>query len=679
MHIFVPKFKLKSSQSPKWFTSNIRHQIKCLRTLRKKYKSRPTEHNLLRIKTAEETLQASIQQAKANFEAKLVSNFAFSNDSKIFQYVRNLTKSASIPSTIFYDNTSASQDLDKANLFNKYFYSVFSRSTYSLPNFENMPRASVSLDSIYISEEDVYDVLLSLDPHKATGIDGISPAILKHCTSVLVKPLHYLFSYAIHYYSLPSEWQIHCITPIFKSGDKNSATNYRPISLLCVASKVLERLIYNKVIASISNVISMCQFGFMKGCSTLQQLLIFLNSIHEHCKIQTDVIYLDFAKAFDRVPHNELLLKLWKIGITGNLWWWFRSYLNNRQQCVRLNGTYSTFLPVLSGVPQGSILGPLLFLIYINDLFLSVRSSNALSFADDTKCYKQILEHLDSIQLQQDLDSMANWSRDWNQFFNTSKFIHLSFNTKFPTSYFIDDTIIKTSSTHRDLGVILSTDLSWKNHYNHISAKAYRTLGLLRRTFSHSVDIPTKKTLYLALVRSQLLYCSPLWHPYLICDISALERIQRRATKFILNDYVTDYKTRLIKLNILPLMYTYDLYDILFFIKSIQHPSNHFNISNYVNFCRNPTRSSTSNKLQHNFTSTNKQSNFYFNRLPRTYNSLPVLDLNQPFPTIKSQLLKIFWQHFINNFNSDNPHSMHFVCPCSTCSKSPRPPNFSSN
>ena len=115
---------------------------------------------------------------------------------------------------------------------------------------------------------------------------------------------------------------------------------------------------------------------------------------------------------------------------------------------------------------------------------------------------------------------MANWSRDWNQFFNTSKFIHLSFNAKFPTSYFIDDTIIKTSSTHHDLGVILSTDLSWKNHYNHISAKAYRTLGLLRRTFSHSVDIPTKKALYLALVRSQLLYCSPLWHPYLICDIS---------------------------------------------------------------------------------------------------------------------------------------------------------------
>ena len=148
-----------------------------------------------------------------------------------------------------------------------------------------MPPTSMSLDSIYISEE-VYDALSSLDPHKATGINGISPAILKHCASVLVKPLHYLFSYAIHYYSLPSEWQIHCITPIFKSGEKNSATNYRPISLLCVASKVLERIIYNEVIAPISSAISMCQLGFMKGCSTLQQLFIFLKSIMNTVKFK---------------------------------------------------------------------------------------------------------------------------------------------------------------------------------------------------------------------------------------------------------------------------------------------------------------------------------------------------------------------------------------------------------
>ena len=327
-------------------------------------------------------------------------------------------------------------------------------------------------------------------------------------------------------------------------------------------------------------------------------------------------------------------------------------------------------------MPQGSILGPLLFLVFINDLYLSIHHSNALSFTDDTKCYKLIYELLDSIKLQDDLNSLFDWSQDSNLSFNTKKFIHLSFNTKFPNSYNIDDSSIISSNTHRDLGIILSTDLSWRNHYHHISSKAYRTLGLLRRTFRHSINTTTKRTLYIALVRSQLLYCSPLWHPYLIQDISALERIQRRATKYILNDYVSDYKTRLIKLNLLPLMYIYDQCDILFFIKSIQNPSDHFNIQTFIKFCHHSTRSSSSNKLEHVFTSSNQQRNFYFNRLPRTFNSLPVIDLTQPFVTIKFQLTEILWQHFIRNFDPDNQHSFHFTCPCSICSKHPKPPNF---
>lgn len=678
MHMFIPKIKLSSSQTPKWYTSNIRHQIKCLRTLRKKHKRHPTDHNLLQVQTAEKDLQNNIQLAKASFEAKLVQDFAFSNNPKIFQYIRNITKSTFIPSTVVYKNCSASLDIDRANLYNEYFYSVFSQSTYSLPPFSHMPSTSPSLNSINISEEEVYHALTNLDPNKAFGIDSISPALLKHCAVVLTKPLHYLFSYSIYHCCLPSEWKAHCIIPIFKSGDKTSVTNYRPISLLCVVSKVLEQIIYENVITSIHNQISSRQFGFMKGKSTLQQLLIFFNNIYENTKIQTDVIYLDFAKAFDRVPHNELLLKLWKIGITGDLWLWFNSYLTNRTQCVRLNGSYSSFLPVLSGVPQGSILGPLLFLVYINDLFSSIHCSNALSFADDTKCYKPILQLLDSFQLQQDLDSLSDWSRHWNLSFNFSKFIHLSFNLKFPTTYFINDNAITANNTHRDLGIILSTDLSWRHHYSHISAKAYKTLGLLRRAFSHAANTLTKKSLYLALVRSQLLYCSPLWHPYHLNDITLLERIQRRATKYILNDFTSNYKSRLINLNLFPLMYILDLYDILFFVKSIKNPSASFNIRNYVDFCQLSTRSSANNKLKHVFSSTNKQSNFYFKRLPRIYNALPPLDLKQSFITIKVYLKQFLWNHFVTNFTSDNPHSLHFVCPCSLCSKHPCTPNFSS-
>ena len=220
MDLFIPQIRTSFSQFPKWYTSNIRHQIKCLRTLRKKYKSHPTDHNLNHIKTAEDNLQNSIQQAKANFEATLVHNFAFRNDSKIYQHVRNITKSASIPATVFFDDSSATRDIDKATLFNRYFYSAFSQSTYSLPNFDDMPSTNSTTDSINITEDEVHTALLSLDSSKTIGIDGISAAVLKNCAIVLTKPLHYLFSYSIYHCWLPSEWQIHCITPISKLATK---------------------------------------------------------------------------------------------------------------------------------------------------------------------------------------------------------------------------------------------------------------------------------------------------------------------------------------------------------------------------------------------------------------------------------------------------------------------------
>ena len=169
--------------------------------------------------------------------------------------------------------------------------------------------------------------MIALDPTKAAGTDGIFPATLKYCATALILPLHYLFSYSIKYCAFPFKWQLHCVTPIFKSGDKNNVANYRPISLLCTVSKLLECIVYNKVINFVSNRISLSQFGFMKDQSILQQLLVFLNTNCKNNKTQVDVMYLDFAKAFDRIPHNELLLKLWSIGITEDLWSWFKSYL----------------------------------------------------------------------------------------------------------------------------------------------------------------------------------------------------------------------------------------------------------------------------------------------------------------------------------------------------------------
>ena len=179
--------------------------------------------------------------------------------------------------------------------------------------------------------------------------------------------------------------------------------NYRPISLLCVSSKVLERIVYNQIIEFVTNNISVNQFGFLHNYSTLQQLLIFTNIVKDslNTNSQTDVLYLDFKKAFDSVAYNKLFFKLWSFGIIGNLWKWLQAYLTNRVQQVSVNNAVSDVLPVVSGVPQGSILGPILFLVFVNDIPAAMTSSLVLLlFADDAKCVKSISQMSDCLSFQ---------------------------------------------------------------------------------------------------------------------------------------------------------------------------------------------------------------------------------------------------------------------------------------
>ena len=184
-----------------------------------------------------------------------------------------------------------------------------------------------------------------------------------------------------------------------------------------------------------------------------------------------------------------------------------------------------------------------------------------------------------------------------------------------------------------------------------ILGKAYKTLGIIRRTFSHSNSATTKLKLYISLIKSQLTYCSIIWRPHLIQDISKLEQIQRRATKYILNDYSSTYRTRLLHLNLLPLMYR-----------------------RFISFSSSGTRS-CGVKLIHNISSTNKQRNFYFVRICRLWNALPIIDLTLPMHIIKKHLKMLFWNHFNSTFDSLNPHTFHFLCPCASCLNSPPPVN----
>ena len=408
-------------------------------------------------------------------------------------------------------NKSAATDSEKACLFNQYFHSVFMNSSFQLPSISEL-RPHSFIGETNINELDVFKALKSLDVSKAMGCDGICSKVLKHCAIALYQPLYHLFNLSLTQHYLPVEWRTHLIKPIFKSGDKGSIRNYRPISLLCIVSKVLEKIVYNNIVDFVTKSISANQFGFLRGRSTLQQLLLSFSIIFSS-KSQTDVVYLDFRKAFDSVAHNEVLLKLWKFGICDSLWQWMRAYLTNRRQYVSVGQSVSSVLPVLSGVPQGSILGPLLFLIFVNDLPASISSSFVLLFADDAKCLMPISTMSDCLLLQDDVSRLVQWSNTWNLLLNEEKCSIVNFSTsQFPIifNYFVNGKQIPSKSTQRDLGIVVSSDYQWSSHYKKIISNAYKMLGTLCRIFSYSIAVSAKRSLYLSLVRSQLLLFSPL-------------------------------------------------------------------------------------------------------------------------------------------------------------------------
>ena len=263
-------------------------------------------------------------------------------------------------------------------------------------------------------------------------------------------------------------------------------TNYRPISLLSLASKVLERCVYNRVILHVVDRLHPLQFGFLKGKSTTAQLLLVLQEIGGmlDSRCQVDALYLDFAKAFDKVNHQLLIAKLRCLGIGGNLLRWFTDYLSDRHQRVTTLGETSQSLPVLSGVPQGSILGPLLFLVYVNDLPDCVsRGSSVAMFADDTKCYRPVKSLHDAELLQSDVRAIEEWCRVWQMDLNQSKcgILRVSRNVQpiqFP--YLLHGETIKSVDHQKDLGVTI-TQFKFKfklyrNETNHLLKISKRTI-----------------------------------------------------------------------------------------------------------------------------------------------------------------------------------------------------------
>ena len=330
----------------------------------------------------------------------------------------------------------------------------------------------------------------------------------------------------------PELWKSSRITPIFKANDKFNVINYRPILILNSMAKLFESFVTSYLSNSFSSVISDYPHGFVQNKSTVTNLAIlshYINRALEHKHI-VDVIYMDFAKAFDKVPHLLLIRKLKAYGVHGPILNWLSSYLHRRTQYVDLFGHGSSEFEISSGVPQGFHLGPLLFLIFINDLPNFIKFCKLLLFADDTKIFLEISTSDDLTLLQDDLNSFSNWCEANYMSLNISKCKVVRYSNRrnvINAVYSLQGIQLETSSEIRDLGVVFQSNCKFTTHIRNIGKKALRTLGFINRSLRF-IQPSTFKTLYDSLVRSILKYASPIWCPYTKSDIRYLEKIQHR-------------------------------------------------------------------------------------------------------------------------------------------------------
>ena len=289
------------------------------------------------------------------------------------------------------------------------------------------------------------------------------------------------------------------------------------------------------------SILTTLNHGFRSGYSTETQLLVTMHDLLQanDARVQVDIAILDFSKAFDTVPHDKLLHKLDAYGIKGSLHKWLSSFLQERHMNVVVEGEHSESAPVESGVPQGTVLGPLMFLCHINDLPDTVKSQVRL-FADDCLLYRQIKSQTDHSILQNDLIELEKWAAKWGMRFNAKKCYILSIRQKSSRFYQLDGEILQEVNSSPYLGITISIDLQWKTHITNIVKKANSTLGFLRRNLKYCPE-ECKRLSYIALVRSTLEYGAIVWDPYKLQDIQSIEKIQRQAARYIKNDYCSRF------------------------------------------------------------------------------------------------------------------------------------------
>ena len=396
----------------------------------------------------------------------------------------------------------------------------------------------------YITPEFVFDEICKMSNSKSPGINNFDVRLLKLAAPVICEPLAYICNLSLHTSCFPNDWKLAKVTPIHKDGDKYDVNNYRPISVLPVLSKIIEHAVHDQLYSFLTdnNILNSCQSGFRRNHSTSTSLIDVSDYILQNMNqgLVTGALFLDLKKAFDTVNYDILLKKLHNYGVTGNTLNWFKSYLSGRMQAVNVNSTLSDFKHVNIGIPQGSILGPLLFIIYVNSLPDCI-NCKCIMYADDTAL---LFKSADSTSLQSHMNDcmlkIAHWFEINKLTLNIKKTKYMIFGTNNALRNFDDislnygNDIIERVYKFKYLGVIFDPILAWNEHIDYISSIISKRIGIIRRVKFY-LPPATLNLLANALVFPHFDYCSPVWTNCISEFSNSLQVLQNKLARVLLS------------------------------------------------------------------------------------------------------------------------------------------------
>ena len=542
----IPNYNITVRPSePPWLSTELKRSIRARKRAYKRAKTSQSAYHWAKFRELRNKATAILRKSKENYyknlSLRLRDNSLTSKDwwKVLKHFISTSNCQNSIPALIS-DNEYIYDDYNKANLLNTFFQQQTKLNDTNIepPNTPNI--TNETLQSIVITPLEVETILKSLPLGKASGPDEINNRVLREAANELSILLCDLFNYSLTKSQVPDKWKEANVCAIFKKGDKSLVSNYRPISLLSNIEKVFERIIFKHVYNFIheNSILTHRQSGFRPQDSTVNQLAFLYNSYCEALDAGKEirVVFFDVSKAFDRVWHKGLLEKLKSIGIDGALLSWFSSYLSNRRQRVIIPGTFSDWTTIEAGVPQGSILGPLLFLLYINDIVTEIQSDIRL-FADDTSL-SIIVEHPDTANqaLTSDIRKIQNWADKWLVTFNPSKSESMTITRKINKPYhpplnMYNQQIVEVPY-HKHLGVCLSNDCSWHNHINYVKNKAWAKIYVLRK-LKYMLDRKSLEIAYFTFIRPVLEYADVIWDNCTVNDKNELDKIQNEAGRIV--------------------------------------------------------------------------------------------------------------------------------------------------